>query len=91
MGRLGAPTRRAKGAFGAEDVAPIALEVVTPRIIAAAGSEIEGASYRLTDTAISRAGTIFYYLTDVDRTGHVTLHGPVRVVVPGGRMDHGGN
>ena len=83
-------TRRSKSGFNAEDVAPIALEVVTPRIIPAAGTEIQGAAYRHTDTAIARPGRYFYYLTDVDRLGKVTLHGPAEVVVPGGRADHRG-
>jgi hypothetical protein len=80
---------RTKSLVDAEEIAPITLELVTAHMIPAAGSELEGAEYVHTDIGITTSGTHYYYLEDVDFAGKATLHGPVTVVVPGARVDHG--
>ncbi len=52
--------------------------MVTPQLIPAKGTELGGASYEYLDTD-RPAGTVLYYLEDVDRWGTITRHGPVVV------------
>jgi hypothetical protein len=52
------------------------LERLTGRLIPPRGSELRGARYRYVDRdAPWRAS---YWLADVDTSGHITWHGPVR-------------
>jgi len=52
---------------------------VNANLIAAKGNEVNGASYRVTDTP--GYGTFYYWLEDVDYSGQSALHGPVVVKV----------
>jgi hypothetical protein len=59
------------------------LDVMTPQIMAAAGSPLSGASYEYLDATPQHPGQVaHYYLEDVDFLGQAKLHGPVSVVVP---------
>jgi hypothetical protein len=53
---------------------------VNPALIAAQGLQGQGASYELTDSAVT-AGVWYYTLEDVDIHGNTTQHGPVSVTV----------
>jgi len=64
---------------GRKDDPAEALQVITPSIILAVGSETTGASYQFVDLGRQRKGTVLYYLEDIDRYGQTTLHGPIEV------------
>jgi hypothetical protein len=52
---------------------------VNPMLLAAKGSEVSGATYSQVD--VPGNGAFYYWLEDVDYTGHSTLHGPVVVTL----------
>jgi hypothetical protein len=52
---------------------------VNAALLAAKGNEVSGASYGHMD--VPGNGTFYYWLEDVDYTGHSTLHGPVVAAV----------
>jgi len=58
------------------------LDIVTPSLIPAAGTELSGASYKYVDGTRQSPGVVYYYLEDIDYLGAATLHGPVIVDIP---------
>jgi hypothetical protein len=70
-----------RGRLG-EGVEKSSLEVATPMVIHAAGTETYGADYEYRDRVKSGAGQVFYFLEDIDRFGEVRRHGPVFVDSP---------
>jgi hypothetical protein len=69
-------------AVGQKAVAPVRLELVTPRLMPAQGMGLSGSSYLYIDASPQAGGTLSYYLEDIDTQGKATLHGPVTIVVP---------
>ena len=51
-------------------------------LIAPMGNEFAGASYTFSDTGRLAAGTVSYYLEDVDLQGNAARRGPVTITIP---------
>jgi len=54
------------------------LELLTPQMIPAKGTNLVGAEYTFVDT-LSPRGPLVYYLEEIDLFGRTERHGPVTV------------
>lgn len=66
---------------GTEDRNSQDLQLVSAALVPAQGSNVQGAIYEFLDTSMGRssAGSVVYYLEDIDYFGRATRHGPVKV------------
>ncbi len=63
----------------------VVFEVLTDELIHGRGDELVGAEYEFLDTSKGLAGTVTYYLEDIDIFGVRTLHDPIVIEIPDGR------